>query len=152
MSAWRAHKRAAARALHATMGVPAVYLTTLDGAPLRVEVRVHTDIRAVDFGRAAFDEAFSGFVDDTPKLIFDQDEVECPLSRSWVIVGPEEMYRIGPSRPPKSGQTAVEVTPLIEAALDGMMQRVIADSELQGDTGCRQLRTMVRRLLRLDDD
>jgi AcrR family transcriptional regulator len=46
----------------------------------------------------------------------------------------------------------VEVTPLIEAALDGMMQRVIADDELQGDTGCRQLRVMVRRLLRLDDD
>ena len=53
MSAWRDHKRAAARALHATMGVPAVYLTTLDGAPLRVEVRVHTDIQPVDFGRAA---------------------------------------------------------------------------------------------------
>ena len=112
MSRWRDHKRAAARALHATMGVPAVYLTTLDGAPLRVEVRVHTDIQAVDFGRAAFDEAFSSFVDDTPKLIFDQSEVESPLSRSWVVVGPEEMYRIGPSRPPKSGQIAVEVTPL----------------------------------------
>ena len=60
MSRWRDHKRAAARALHATMGVPAVYLTTLDGDPLRVEVRVHTDIQAVDFGRAAFDEARQG--------------------------------------------------------------------------------------------
>jgi AcrR family transcriptional regulator len=47
---------------------------------------------------------------------------------------------------------AVEVTPLIEAALDGMMQRIIADDELQGDTGCRQLRLMVRRLLRLHGD
>jgi AcrR family transcriptional regulator len=46
----------------------------------------------------------------------------------------------------------VEVTPLIEAALDGMMQRIIADDELQGEIGCRQLRTMVRRLLRLDGD
>jgi AcrR family transcriptional regulator len=47
---------------------------------------------------------------------------------------------------------AVEVAPLIEAALDGMMQRIIADDELQGDTGCRQLRMMVCRLLRLDGD
>jgi AcrR family transcriptional regulator len=46
---------------------------------------------------------------------------------------------------------AVEVTPLVEAALEGMMQRVIADDELRGDTGCRQLRAMVHRLLGLDD-
>ena len=64
------------------MGVPADFLTTLDGAPLRVEVRVHTDIQPVDF-----DEAFSNFVDDTPRLTCDQSEVETPLSRLQVVVG-----------------------------------------------------------------
>jgi AcrR family transcriptional regulator len=45
---------------------------------------------------------------------------------------------------------AAVVAPLIEAALDGMMQRVIADAELHGEPGCRQLRTMVGRLLLLE--
>ncbi len=44
-----------------------------------------------------------------------------------------------------------EVAPLIEAALDGMMQQIIVQPELRGAQGCRRLTTMIARLLRIDD-
>ncbi len=44
----------------------------------------------------------------------------------------------------------IQTAPMIEAALDGMMQQIIVQPDLRGDRGCRRLTIMVERLLRVD--
>ena len=106
-SRYRAQKRAAFRALHAEMRVPAVYLTHVEGTPQRVAVRVHTDIDPVEALRTS-----SAFIDTTPRVIFDLAEVARPLTLAHVIVCADEIYRTGPAKVPQDGFVAVEVSPL----------------------------------------
>lgn len=110
MANWRDIRAKSKGVIHAQFAVPAVYLTHAAGTPLRVNVRVHTS-----FVRHENEFTFvsnPGVLDTTPRLVFDLGEIPTPkvLPDALVFIGSAEVYRTGPSRPPRANYSEVEVS------------------------------------------
>ena len=122
---YRTTKRAARKALHGEMQVAAVYLTHLTGDPVRVEVRIHTDINPVEVLRAS-----SPFIDTTPRVIFEEAVAPRPLTLAYVIVSEDEIYRTGPAKTPEDGMVQVEVSPLLDSERAAFLAALDPDTDL----------------------
>lgn len=110
MAGWRDNKRAMRRVVHETMEVPALYLTHVGATPLAVNVRDHTKFKEVQISGAG--PGFADMQDTTPRFIFRRSEVATPLHKAFVIMGEDEMYTLGSSRPPDDEFITVEAAPL----------------------------------------
>lgn len=123
MARWRDIKANALGRVHETFVVPAVYLTHTAGTPVRVGIRVHTKQSRVE-------NEFTwpntpGYLELAPHVIFAEAQVSKPAHKSFVFVSPNEVYRLGASKPAKDGYVPVEVVPASKAEIDSVTQPFI---------------------------
>jgi len=107
MSSWRDTKARAKASVHATFGVPAVYLTHAAGTPVPCTIRVHSKVSPTQ-NEFTWPQT-SGFLEIDPRIIFAEADVPNPLPKSYVIVSQSEIYRIGTTAPYRDGFAAAEV-------------------------------------------
>lgn len=111
MAGWREKKRAALADIHATFDIPAVYIVANGREPVRVNPRLHQRHSLTENTMAAWGSAAS-LLDMTDRMVFPQSEI--PLGeireKAIVVVGPDEVYTMGPSRPTRETYITVEIT------------------------------------------
>lgn len=129
MAGWRDIKAQARDLIHRTFEVPAIYLTHLDGVPVAVQVRIHTNISipGEDFTGMEMSPRF----EFQPKIIFRTVEVPNPAPKGLVIVDATEIYRIGTSRPDREGYTEVDMVRVGRDELKVIVPRLQAKGVLQ---------------------
>lgn len=122
MSRWRDIKAKARASVHTNFEVPAVYLTHATGTPLLCGVRIHTKISPVE--NEFTWPSMPGYLDIDPYVIFQMNQVSKPLSNSYLIVSPEEVYKLGVSEPSREGFIKTMVVPLKENEIASLLEEV----------------------------
>ena len=113
MAGWREKKRDALADIHATFEIMGVYLRGGAVEPIRVNVRLHQRHSVTENTLATWGNAAS-ILDMTDRMIFTQDEVQTVRNTSHVVLGPTEVYIMGPSRPVRERYITVEITQMKE--------------------------------------
>ena len=113
MAGWREQKRSALADIHRTFEIEGVYLISSVHEPIRVNVRLHQRHSITENTLAAWGNAAS-MLDMTDRMIFTQAEVRSVASKSHVILGPGEVYVMGPTRPVRETYITVEITQMSE--------------------------------------
>ena len=106
MANWRDTRNRAKASVHATFGIPAVYLTHAAGMPVPCTVRVHSKVSPTQ-NEFTWPQT-SGFLEIDPRIILAESEVPNPLPKSYVILSQTEVYRIGTAAPPREGYASAE--------------------------------------------
>lgn len=111
MAGWREKKRAALADIHATFEIPAAYIVATGREPVRVNPRLHQRHSLTENTLAAWGNAAS-LLDMTDRMVFPQSDIPSGeiRAKAIVVVGPDEVYTMGPSRPIREKYITVEIT------------------------------------------
>lgn len=123
MSGWRDIRRAMRRDVHATMGVPALYLHAPGADPLPINVRGPHNKRPVSTGSKPGDPGWAEREDTQPALILMREDVPADLifRRNGIFsVELGEAYRVGTVHPWDDNELKIEVTPLTADEAEGL--------------------------------
>lgn len=121
MATWREAKKEMRRTVHDAMQVRALYFAhappqTGDDEPLDVNVRIHTEMKALGDIQGQFGAERQ---EQIPRIVFDLVEVQ-PM-RGWIVsVEAGEAYRIDNLLPPDLGYQTAEVSRLSAAQSAGL--------------------------------
>ena len=128
MAGWRDIKAQARDLVHRTFEVPAIYLTHLDGVPVAVQVRIHTEVKPPGEDFIAMEMAPR--YEFQPSIIFRSSQVSNPAPKGLVIVDAGEIYRIGTSKPDREGFIEVDMVRLGRSELQTLVPALRAKSIL----------------------
>lgn len=124
---WRDIKARARAMVHRTFQIPAVYLTHAAGVPVRCNVRHHSKVET-DQNEFVWPKT-SGLLMISPGIVFDKAEVPSPLPKSFVIIGPTEIYQIGVVEPFREAYAKADVTTLALDKCAALLAQVDATNE-----------------------
>lgn len=126
MANWREQKRKMLGDVHHHFEIPAVYLTHAAGTPVPVRVRLHQK-QIVEKLPGDFSDG-AAMLDICDRIVFQKSQLpdvpEGVLKDAFVIFGPTEAYYTGASKPQREGYIYCEVSAVLQAALDELIEGI----------------------------